>query len=153
MKSSHDEMKIVPLHLREANDFVAKHHRHNKPVVSYKFSIGLKMGGELIGVAIGGRPVARMLDNGKTMEINRVCVLDGHPNACSKLLARMKRLGQLMGYERIVTYTLKRESQSSLKAIGAKIGAEVRPGSWKSHPKAGPHQKVYEEPKYRWELV
>lgn len=146
-------MRIVPLHLRQANEFVKLHHRHNKPTVSHKFSIGVEKDGKLIGVAITGRPIARLLDDGNTLEINRVCVIDDQPNACSKLLARSKRIGQLMGYRRIVTYTLKRESQSSLKAVGARIGADVKPSNWLTHPKAKGHQPVYDEPKFRWELL
>lgn len=145
-------MNIVPLSLKEANAFVANHHRHNRPVVSHKVSIGLTDNAKLIGVAIGGLPVARMLMDGKTFEIRRVCVLDGYPNACSKLISRMKRIAQLMGYERIITYTLQSEAGSSLKAVGAKCVAQVPPGHWKRNGVASPHQKAYDEWKWRWEL-
>ena len=49
-------MKIVPISLKDANEFVAKHHRHNKPTQGHKFSIGLEQDGQLVGVAIAGRP-------------------------------------------------------------------------------------------------
>ncbi len=145
-------MKIIPLHLKQANDFVDKHHRHNKKVLSHKFSLGLEKDGKLVGVSIAARPIARLLDNGKTLEIRRVCVLEGNPNACSKLLARMKQLGQLMGYERVITYTLQSESGSSLRAINARCSREVKPSNWKRKGKAYKHQPVYDEYKYRWEL-
>jgi hypothetical protein len=38
-------MEIVPISLREANSFVADHHRHAGPVRGHKFSIGLKADG------------------------------------------------------------------------------------------------------------
>jgi hypothetical protein len=145
-------LRIVPVSLKEANHFVEQYHRHNKRVVAHKFAISLEENGQLIGVGIAGLPVARLLDNGKTLELRRVCVKSGHPNACSKLLARMKQIGQLMGYERIITYTLKKESGSSLKAVNARPVASVKPGKWRRKGRSYAHQAVYDEPKWRWEL-
>ena len=31
---------LIPLSLKEANEFVTKHHRHNKKCAGHKFSIG-----------------------------------------------------------------------------------------------------------------
>lgn len=145
-------MKIVPLDLKAANEFVEKHHRHNKRVVTHKCSIGVEEEGELIGAAIGARPISRMLDDGKTFEIRRVCVREGNPNACSMLLARMKNIAQLMGYEKVITYTLQKESGSSLKAVNARCVAEVKPGTWKRKGRVSNWQPVNDEWKYRWEL-
>ena len=66
-------LKIVPMTLREANEFVDNFHRHNKPTYGGKFSVGAVQGEDLVGVAIVGRPVARMLDDGFTAEVTRVC--------------------------------------------------------------------------------
>lgn len=55
---------IVPVHLDEANLFVRRHHRHHGPVVGHKFSLGIELDGLIRGVAIVGRPVARMIDDG-----------------------------------------------------------------------------------------
>jgi hypothetical protein len=115
-------MEAVPLHLREANDFVAKHHRHNLPTVGGKFSVGAAVDGKLVGVAIAGRPVARRLDDGKTLEVLRVCT-DGTPNANSFLYGRVKRIALLMGYEKVITYTLGKESGALLRAVGAQVVA------------------------------
>ena len=110
--------EIIPLSLEKANRFIVMFHRHNKPVKhGAKFAIGLLYKGELIGVAIAGIPRARLLNDGKTAEILRVCVKDGYKNANSMLYGRMKRILQLMGYKRIVTYTLKKEKNVSLKAL------------------------------------
>ena len=144
--------EIIPLGLEEANRFVAMFHRHNKKVkLGGKFAIGLMYKGELIGVAIAGIPRARMLNDGKTIEILRVCVKDGYKNANSILYGRMKRICQLMGYKRIVTYTLKKESGSSLRASGFKPVKEVKPQVWDRPSRRRKFQKVYLEPKIRWE--
>jgi hypothetical protein len=146
-------MNFVPITLKDANEFVTKFHRHNKKVVGHKFSIGLEKDGKLIGVAIAGRPVARLLDNGKNIEILRVCVLEGNKGACSKMYAQMKRICQLMGYKKIFTYTLHTESQSSLKAIGAIPEAtNVGGRSWSSSKRKREVQAVFFENKIRWNL-
>lgn len=146
-------MRFHPISLKEANTFVQMHHRHNKPVRGHKFSIALEGDGRPIGVAIAGRPVARAFDNGRNIEVLRVCVLEGHKGACSKLYAQVKRVCQVMGYEKIITYTLKNESQSSLKAIGAIPEVELKPRkTWDTPSRRRATQAVYREPKVRWNL-
>lgn len=149
-----DELaEIVPLNLKEANRFVTNFHRHNKKVRGAKFSIGLKIKNvnELIGVAIAGRPLARLLDNGKTIEILRVCVKNGFKNANSILYGRMRKICYMMGYEKIITYTLQTENGASLKAIGAKPTL-IKPHTWKRPQRDRPFQKIYALPKIRWEI-
>ena len=94
-----------------------------------KFRVGLVCDKELVGVAMPSRPVAIALDDGKTIEIVRVCVKEGYyyPNACSMLYGRITKLAKLMGFERVITYTLQKESQTSMKAIGAILESEVKP--------------------------
>lgn len=79
-------LEICPMTLKEANAYVEQYHRHHKPVVGHKFSIGCSDGEQIVGVAIVGRPVARHLDDGWTLEVNRLCT-DGTRNACSMLYA------------------------------------------------------------------
>lgn len=110
-------LTLTPVSLKEANAFVAAHHRHHKPVTGHKFSIGCAAEGRLVGVAIVGRPVSRYLDNGLTLEVNRLCT-DGTKNACSMLYAAAWRAARAMGYEKIITYTLDTESGASLRAAG-----------------------------------
>ena len=140
-------MHAVPLHLRQANEFVALHHRHSLPTVGGKFAVGR---GVLVGVVIAGRPVARNLDDGLTLEILRVCT-DGSPNACSFLYARCARIARLMGYARVITYTLESECGASLRAVGAKPTGPLEPGEWDQPSRPRKSQPVYSEPKYRWE--
>ena len=110
-------LTLRPVSLAEANAFVALHHRHHKPVTGHKFSIGCTEDGQLVGVAIVGRPVSRYLDNGLTLEVNRLCT-DGTKNACSMLYAAAWRASRAMGYQKIITYILDTENGASLRAAG-----------------------------------
>jgi hypothetical protein len=119
-------MEAVSLHLCQANKFVTEQHRHNLPTVGGTFAVGAALDGRLIGVAIAGRPVCPRLDDGKTLEVLRVCT-DGTPNANSFLYGRFKRIGLLMGYEKVITYTLEEESGASLRVVGAEVVATLKP--------------------------
>ena len=70
-----------------------------------------------MGVAIMGRPVSRYLDNGLTLEVNRLCTT-GEKNVCSMLYAAAARAAKAMGYRKIITYTLDTEPGASLRAAG-----------------------------------
>ena len=127
MKEVKNKFKTIPLSLKAANEFVTTHHRHNKKTAGHKFSIGAMLDGELIGVAICGRPVARALDNGTTLEVLRVCIKDPAPrNACSYLYARCQKIWTAMGGEKIITYTLETEPGSSLKAVNWLVAATTK---------------------------
>ena len=110
-------LTLTPVALATANAFVNAHHRHHKATAGHKFSIGCAKDGELVGVAIVGRPVSRYLDDGWTLEVNRLCTT-GEKNACSILYAASARAAKAMGYRKIITYTLDSESGSSLRAAG-----------------------------------
>jgi hypothetical protein len=144
-------VQAVPLHIREANAFVAKFHRHSLPTVGGKFAIGCQVDGKLVGVAIAGRPVARRLDDGLTLEVLRLAT-DGTPNACSFLYSRVRRIAALMGYSRVITYTLEEESGASLRAVGARVVGEVEPQEWSVPSRPRKSQPVYGKTKLKWEL-
>ena len=110
-------LSLVPVSLKDANAFVAEHHRHHKPTRGHKFSVGCEAEGRLVGVAIVGRPVSRYLDDGLTLEVNRLCTT-GKQNACSMLYAAAARAAKAMGYRKIITYTLDSEPGTSLRAAG-----------------------------------
>jgi len=112
-------IEIVPITLKEANAFVSAYHRHHGPVTGHKFSIGLAEGESIVGVVIVGRPVSRYLDDGCTLEVNRLCT-DGTHNACSMLYGAAWRAARAMGYKRLITYILESESGTSLRAAGWK---------------------------------
>ena len=108
---------LKPVSLADANAFVALHHRHHKPVRGHKYSLGCFKDGQLVGVAITGRPVSRYLDDGLTLEVNRLCT-DGTRNACSFLYGAAARAAKVMGYRKIITYILDTEDGGSLRAAG-----------------------------------
>ena len=105
------------IRLVEANAFVIEHHRHHDAAIGHKWSLGAYQDGRLCGVAIVGRPTGRRLDDGKTLEVTRLCA-DGTRNACSFLYAAAARRAKLEGYERIITFILQSENGASLKAAG-----------------------------------
>lgn len=110
-------LRIVPVSLKQANEFVGRLHRHHPPTVGHKFSIGATDGEKLVGVAIVGHPVARQLDQRRLVEVNRLCT-DGTRNACSLLYASAARAAAALGYFAILTYTLEEEGGASLRASG-----------------------------------
>ena len=119
--------------LKTAQEFVRQHHRHNKPPIGHKFSVGLIADGVLVGVAVAGRPVARALDDGRTLEVTRTCT-DGTRNANSMLYGAVTRAAKAMGYRRLVTYTQAEESGASLRAAGWKVAATLPPCAGWSRP-------------------
>lgn len=125
-------LAIVPVTFRQASAFVADRHRHHAPPRGCRFVLGVARDdtGELVGVAMVGRPVARAYDDGFTVEVNRTCT-DGTPNANSALYGAAWRAAKALGYRRLVTYTQAGESGASLRAAGWRVVAE-RParGSW-----------------------
>lgn len=123
------KMELVPISLKEANFFVARHHRHHKPVIGHKFSVAAAVDGEIVGVAIVGRPVSRYLDDGWTLEVNRLCT-DGTRNACSFLYAACWRCARNMGYKKLITYILDTESGASLKGAGWRCVGQAGGRRW-----------------------
>jgi hypothetical protein len=147
-------LTIVHVELDQANDFVDEHHRHSDPVVGHKFSIGVVDESSILrGVAIVGRPVARMRQDGQTVEVLRVAT-DGFPNAPSALYGACLRATFALGYRRLGTYTLKSESGKSLEACGWKIVGEVKGREWdtpsRRRKKKGGKQT---EDKWLWEPI
>lgn len=125
-------LTVVPVTLAEANEFIARHHRHHPPVVGHKFSVAVADESQAIrGVATVGRPVARRLNDGWTLEVNRVAT-DGCANACSALYGAARRATFALGYRRLVTYTLPEEGGASLRAAGWRCVGEAGGGSWSS---------------------
>ena len=80
-------------------------------------------------VVIAGRPVARHLDDGWTLEVTRLCT-DGTANACSKLYAAAGRAARALGYTRLITYTLPAEGGASLRAAGWRLVGQRGGGNW-----------------------
>lgn len=109
----------------EAALFVERHHRHHKAPQGHKFSLGLFINKKLIGVAIVGRPTARLLGGKGILEVTRLCT-DGTRNACSQLYSAAAREAKKRGAVKIITYILVSENGASLKASGWQKDKEVK---------------------------
>lgn len=123
-------LTLSPITLREANAYVLEHHRHHGKTRGCICVVACADGeGEIRGVGIAGRPLSRMLQDGYTAEVTRLCT-DGAPNACSMLYRALWRACRALGYRRLVTYTLPEEGGTSLRAAGYKLVGEAGGGSW-----------------------
>jgi hypothetical protein len=117
----------------EANAYVRMHHRHHGGVAGHRFIVGAEAEGEIIGVAIVGRPRARLIDQYAHAEVSRLCSA-GADNVCSFLYARASRIAREMGFDSIFTAILASEKGVSLRAAGwsfvylTRGGSQDRPG-------------------------
>lgn len=143
-------LEIVPITFKTACDFISKYHRHHKPTVGCKYCVGLEKDGDLVGVAVCGRPVSRYFDDGKTCEINRLCT-DGTKNACSKLYGACCRIAKDMGYKKIITYILESEPGTSLKASNFTCEGIAGGTHWTGKRNRG--QEIPHEMKTRWAKI
>lgn len=111
-------LKAVPVDFKTASAFVNKYHRHHISPPRDKYRVGCERDGELVGVAMVGRPVSAVLAKDMILEVTRLCVLDNETNVCSFLYSRCARIAKEMGYTKIITYILSTENGTSLKASG-----------------------------------
>jgi hypothetical protein len=144
------KLRLAPCDFETAAAFVRVHHRHHTPPVGHKFSLAAMLGEETVGVAIVGRPVARRRDDGRTLEVTRLCTT-GHKNACSFLYGAAAKAAFALGYSRIGTYVLKSEPGTTLKAAGWKLIGETPGRSW-SVPSRPREDKHPTEPKLLFEI-
>ena len=145
------ELQVVPCSIQDAREYVRQFHRHHNPPLSGLFSLACASGETVCGVAIVGRPVARMNQDGFTAEVTRVAT-DGTKNACSLLYGACWRTARAMGYRKLITYTLANEPGTSLKAAGWRIVGTVIGRSWhcQSRPRVDKHPT---QDKLRWEAT
>ena len=156
------EYIIGPCTMKQAKMWVGKVHRHNLASIAAIFNIGLYKDDKLIGVAMVGLPKARLLMDGKTLEVTSVAIPEGFPDANSMLYGACARAAKALGWKRLVTYTLPSESGSSLRAAGWKRDEKLAGGvSWEHHtlhPGKGEQentlfgivQRIPSGPKIRW---
>lgn len=146
-------LRVVPITHAEAKAFVEMHHRHRKKAALRSvFVLAVAdEAGIVRGVAQVGRPVARGLQDGWTLEVNRCCT-DGARNACSMLYAAAWRAARALGWHRLVTYTLDTENGASLRAAGWSVVGEVRqrPDGWNCNARPRVDTSP-QQGKLRWE--
>ena len=145
------KLEIVPISLAEAQEFVENHHRHLGKVAGAKFQIGLANDDYICGVVVVGRPLARLINDGWTLEVTRCCT-DGTKNANSMLYAAAWRTTRAMGYKRLITYTHVNESGTTMKAAGWKCVGKTKGASWHSENRPRIHKGLIID-KYKWEVT
>lgn len=145
-------LTIRPITIKAASAHVRRHHRHHRPPVGGLFAVAVEdEAGDLRGVAIIGRPVARKLQDGWTAEVVRVST-DGARNACSMLLGAAWRAARALGYRRMVTYTLSEEGGASLRGAGWVNAGDAGGGSWSRDGRARQDGLFPQDRKIRWEV-
>ncbi len=146
-------LRLTPITLEKAKQFVDDHHRHNSPPHRWKFGVSVTIFGQVVGIAIAARPVNDTLDDGTTLEVSRTCTI-GARNANSMLYGAVVRAGIALGFTRFVTYTQAEESGASLRACGWKMVAEVKPHpGWNHAKRPRKNTSAVFVPRKRWELV
>lgn len=148
-------LKVQPIEFAEACEYIRARHRHHRPPIGYKFALAANDGEKVVGVLVAGRPVARMLDDGRSIEVTRLCT-DGARNACSILYAHAWKATKALGYRRMLTYTMPEEGGASLKAVGAVCVGEAGGGKWVKTVGAERIERANDWPlqvKWRWEWI
>lgn len=136
-------LKLRPITWRAAVAWIREYHRHHAPPRGWICGVAVERDGDICGVIVIGRPVARALQDGYTAEVTRCCT-DGTPNAPSMLYGAAWRAARALGYRRMVTYTLDTEPGTSLRAAGWREMYTVRGRSWTtpSRPRTDNHPTV-----------
>ncbi len=123
-------LRTLPIPVKRAERFVRQVHRKLPEVAGSLWSVCALRGDDMIGVALVGRPVARLSDaSGKVapqpnLEVTRVAVREGdrsdsgNKGACSILYGACAKAARGMGAENLFTFTHASESQVSLNAAG-----------------------------------
>lgn len=144
-----------PATIRDAQAFVAAHHRHNKAPRGARFALEAVFDGEVVGVVIVGRPVSRLLDDGMTCEVVRCCVrADAPRNTPSYLYGAARRVWQSWGGGRVITYTLESEPGDSLRGAGFLAVAKTKsePKGWGRKDRGREVSKTDGQRKTRWQI-
>lgn len=144
-------LTLQPITYPEACAFILRFHRHHLPPQGWKFGIAVNDGEKVVGVVTVGRPIARMLDDGWTLEVTR-CATDGTKNVPSMLYGAAQRAAFALGYKRIITYTLQTEPGTSLLCSNWKLLGVAGGGNWncKSRPRVDTNLT---EQKLLWEVL
>lgn len=146
---------IVPCTLEQANQYVRLYHRTHTEVLMARFcmAVASEQTGLVHGVAIVGLPLSRMLTDGYSLEVRRLCS-DGTRNACSMLYGACWKAAKATGHRRLLTYTLPEEGGASLRAVGWRPTHGCGGHSWNvpSRPREETPEHLLVK-KTRWEIT
>jgi hypothetical protein len=145
------QLKVMPITLAEAIDWVSLNHSHLGPPVGGLLASSVHDEEGLRCVAILSRPVSRVLQAQGAVEITRVASDGKAPHAASKAIAAVTRAAIDLGWRRVVSSTLLGESGTSYRAAGWRPVALCRGHEWDS---PGRERRAAEQPgdKIRWEF-
>ena len=145
------KLTIRPITQKAAYIWIKESHRHLSPPRGDVIRASLvDESGAIRAVGVAGRPVARGLDDGLTLEITRIAS-DGTPNACSMLYGALRRAGLELGYTTFYTYTLPEEGGASLRASGWILDGVTRGGDWSCKVrKRNPAERPDQKHRWRW---
>jgi hypothetical protein len=140
--------------VKYARSWVEKVHRRIPPLTGAMWCIGLWDGVDMRGLAVVGRPSARLLDvrareRVGTVEVIRVAVVESTPNGCSMLYGACARAGRSMGLDGMLTYIHDDETGVSLRAAGWVSDKVTDGGEW-SRPSRQRELALDSKPKKRW---
>lgn len=141
-------LRLTPATVKFAMKYVREHHRHLPRVVGGLYAVAVKADNSVRGVAITGRPKARMADTGWRAEVTRVAT-DQTRNACSMLYGASERAAKALGYCEIITYTLPEEGGASLRAANWEDMGLAGGGDW-GNDKRPRKPSVRPEVKRKW---
>lgn len=88
-------MIAIPIELKDAQDYINIYHRHHQAAHRDKFRIAAMDDNKIVGVIQVGRPVSRVLDDGNTLEVLRLCT-NGKKDVCSFLYSRAARIAKIL---------------------------------------------------------
>jgi hypothetical protein len=144
------QMMTGPYPVKYAREWIEKVHRRIPELTGAMWCVGLWDGSEMRGLAVVGRPSARMLDvpartRLPVLEVIRVAVVEGTKNGCSTLYGACARSGRAMGLDGMLTYIHDDETGVSLRAAGwgrgrldgrRRVGATVASEEARARPQA-----------------
>lgn len=110
-------MNLRPITVTAALKFNLETHRRLPKLQGGMWAVAVE-DSEILGVAIVGRPTARMLDDGRRLQVVRCAVREGVKNGCSMLYGAVARAARAMGATDCFTYIHADETGHSLKTSG-----------------------------------
>lgn len=113
MRNSQNALHIVPVSLREANEFLAKYSRQYRPMRGCKFSVGCAVDERLVGAVIAGR----VREDAQALQIDRIYTTGGRA-AYGMLYGAAARAAQALGYWRVIAFLPEGKPDSALRAAG-----------------------------------
>lgn len=146
-----------PATVKEALRWCKSVHRRLPKLQGARWAVAVERDGAMVGFALVGSP-ARLLDDGVTLAVTRVAVLEGdesetngHKGACSILYAACARAARDMGALDLLTYIHADEPGKSLRGAGwIKDVEHVSRGGEHSRPSRPRAAALDPLPKVRW---